>query len=592
MAETSKPVLLFDGKCGFCRIWIDYWRQLTGEAVEYAASQEEGARYPQINPEAFKRSVQLVQPDGAVHEGADAVFRSLAYGGSRWGLKFYQRVPVFASASEALYRFIAAHRNFAYHATVLLFGRTLRPLTYGAVQWLFAKAIAFLWLIAFVSYGIQASGLIGSQGVLPVATYLPRLHQFLGNKAYFLAPTVLWWNSSDIAIQVVWIGGIICALFALTGVAMRAALFGAWLLYLSLFHASQDFLGFQWDILLLEAGFLSLFLGYSRSIVWMFRWLLFRLMFLSGAAKLLSGDPTWSGLKALSFHYQTQPIPTPLAWYAQQLPEWVHRASTGVVLFIEIAIPLCILGPRRLRLFAVPWLIGLQILIMLTGNYAFFNWLALALCLFLVDDAILQRWRSKVLLPLDGWRQRLAWAVSAVIAVLSTSVLWQGLTGSAPNGMQTVNAYTSAYALSSNYGLFATMTTLRGEIAIEGSNDGVTWQEYEFRYKPGRLDRRPPWVAPHQPRLDWQMWFAALGTYQQSPWFVNLIFRMLQGSPPVLALFERNPFPKAPPKYIRAQIYEYRFTSWGSKEWWTRRLMSPYLPAVSLESFQQNQAGL
>jgi hypothetical protein len=486
-----------------------------------------------------------------------------------------------------LYRWIAEHRNLAYWFTVVLFGRKLRPLTYDTIEWLFTKVLALIWLIAFLSFGVQALGLIGSQGVLPVSVYLQRAQQFLGGKAYFAVPTVLWWNSSDTAIQVVWIAGAICSVLALFGVVRRLALVGAWVLYLSLLHAAQEFLGFQWDILLLEAGFLALFLGYSRLIVWMFRWLLFRLLFLSGAVKLLSGDPTWSGLSALSVHYQTQPIPTPVAWYAHQLPEWAQRASTGMVLFIELVIPCLVLGPRRVRLFAAPFLITLQILIMVTGNYAFFNWLTLALCLFLFDDWKLPRWlpRRVTALPKIGFT-RLAWAVSGVIAVLSLSLLWQAFTGSPPGVTRPIVSNLAPFGLASNYGLFAVMTTMRAEIVLEGSNDGVTWQEYEFRYKPGRLDRRPPWVAPHQPRLDWQMWFAALGTYQQSPWLVNLVYRLLQGSPPVVGLLEKNPFLAAPPKYIRAQIYEYRFTTWGSKDWWSRRLMSPYLPPVSLDSFQ------
>jgi hypothetical protein len=206
---------------------------------------------------------------------------------------------------------------------------------------------------------------------------------------------------------------------------------------------------------------------------------------------------------------------------------------------------------------------------------------------FLFDDASLSR-----LLPNRSFKpqrkhRRLAWVVATIIAVLSTAHMWMTFTSRVPPGMQTILAYTSPFAISSSYGLFATMTTRRGEIVLEGSNDGENWQEYEFPYKPGRLDRMPPWVAPHQPRLDWQMWFAALSVYQQNGWFVNMVARLLEGSPQVAALLERNPFPGAPPKYIRAQLYEYTFTTWGDRNWWTRRLLGPYLPAVSLQSFQR-----
>jgi lipase maturation factor 1 len=587
MADAKKPVLIFDGKCSFCRIWIDYWKHLTGDAVEYAPSQEVGPQYPQIPPENFKRSVQLVLPDGEFYQGAEAVLRTLAYDGSRkWPLGMYRNVPGVAPFTEAFYRFIAANRNFAYRVTVLLFGRQIEPSTYRLVEWVFGGVLSLIFVIAFLSFGTQAPGLIGSQGVLPVSAYLQRAHEYLGSKAYFALPTLLWLNSSDAAIRAVWLAGALCSLVALFGVFRRAALFAAWILYLSLLSGSQEFLSFQWDILLLETGLLAVFIGYSRVIVWMFRWLLFRLMFLSGAVKLLSGDPTWSTLHAMSVHFQTQPIPTPLAWYAHQLPEWAQRASTGMVLLIELLLPLCVLGPRRVRLFAAPWLIGLQVLILLTGNYAFFNWLTLALCLFLFNDASLARFVPKRRFSPQRNHRRIAWAVALILGVLSASHMWQTFTGRVPVGMQTIVAYSAPFGITSSYGLFATMTTRRGEIVVEGSNDGETWQEYEFPYKPGRLDRRPPWVAPHQPRLDWQMWFAALGVYQQNGWFINMAARLLQGSPSVTALLERNPFPNAPPKYIRAQLYEYTFTTWGDRNWWTRRFLGPYLPPVSLESFQ------
>ena len=587
MADAVKPILIFDGKCSFCRIWIDYWKQLTGDAVEYAPSQEVGPQYPQIPPDNFNRSVQLVLPNGEFFQGADAVLRTLAYDKSRqWPLWMYRHVPGVAPLTEAFYRFIAANRNFAYRVTVLFFGRKLEPSTYRLVEWLFGGVLSVIFLIAFLSFGVQALGLIGSQGVLPVGMYLQRAHEYLGSKAFFVVPTAFWLNSSDAAIRAVWIAGAVISLLALFGVFRRAALFGAWVLYLSLLSGSQEFLSFQWDILLLETGLLAVFLGSSRVIVWMFRWLLFRLMFLSGAVKLLSGDTTWSSLNALSVHYQTQPIPTPLAWYAHQLPAWAQRASTGMVFFVELLLPICVLGPRRVRLFATPWLIGLQILILLTGNYAFFNWLTLALCLFLFDDRTLRRFLPKRSLKPQRTHRRIARAAALIIGVLSASHMWQTFTGRVPPGLETIVAYTSPWGITSSYGLFATMTTRRGEIVVEGSNDGENWQEYEFPYKPGRLDRRPPWVAPHQPRLDWQMWFAALGVYQQNGWFVNMVARLLQGSPTVAALFERNPFPTAPPKYIRAQLYEYTFTSWGDRNWWTRRLLGPYLPPVSLQSFQ------
>jgi predicted DCC family thiol-disulfide oxidoreductase YuxK len=576
MAE--KPTLIFDGKCGFCRIWIEYWKELTGDTVDYAASQDVGRDYPQIDPDEFKRSVQLVLPSGEVLNGAEAVFRTLRLE------NVYDKVPGAAPVTEWVYRIIAAHRDVFYWLTVLMFGRTVRPLKYDAVERLFRKALAVIWFIAFASFAVQAMGLIGSRGIMPAGVYLARVREYVPNAAWLAAPTVFWLNSSDSAIQGACFTGMICALLAFFGVFWRGALFGAFALYLSLMNVSQEFLSYQWDILLLETGFLAVFLGYSRAIVWLFRWLLFRLMFLSGAVKLLSGDETWRNLTALMVHYQTQPIPTPLAWYAHQAPAWFQKLSCAVVFFVELAIPILVLGPRRFRTFALPFLIGLQVLILLTGNYAFFNWLAIALCIFLIDDSWLPSVKSK---SVAGRAHRaVAWSMTILIGVLSGSLFYQALTGRLPAATRSLVGLATPFGLSSSYGLFATMTTRRPEIVIEGSSDGTTWLAYEFRYKPGRPDRAPPWVAPHQPRLDWQMWFAALGTYRENGWFVNTLARLLQGSPEVLALIERNPFPDKPPRYIRAQLYDYRFTEGKDRNWWTRTPVGMYVPAISLENLE------
>jgi predicted DCC family thiol-disulfide oxidoreductase YuxK len=599
MDTAAKPVLVFDGKCSFCRIWIDYSKHLVPGAVEYAPSQEVAADFPQIPPEDFKKAVQLILPSGEVFSGAHAVFKTLAYNPSyRWLLSMYRRVPGLAKLAEFAYRVIAANRNFFYSATVLLFGRTVQPLRFDAVQWLFQKLLAIVWFIAFVSFGVQAPGLIGSHGVQPVGLYLARLSQVLGGNAWLSAPTLFWIKSGDAVVQGVCIAGAVFALLAVFGVFWRVAFFLAFILYLSLVNASQEFLSYQWDYLLLEAGFLAIFLGYSRAIIWLFRWLLFRLMFLSGAVKLLSGDTTWHGLTALLVHYQTQPIPTPLAWYAHQLPVWFQKFSCFAVLFIELVISILVLGPRRIRLFAAPWLIGLQVLILLTGNYAFFNWIAIGLCVFLVDDAWLARflprsWIARAANTSVGFvpvrfRLRVAWSVGIVIAILSCSIVAQSIFGDLPDSARALVAFAAPFGISSSYGLFANMTTTRPEIVIEGSNDGAIWLEYEFKYKPGRLDRPPPWVAPHQPRLDWQMWFAALGTYRENVWFLNTLARLLQGTPEVLRLIERNPFPDRPPKLLRAQMYEYRFTEWRTRretgKWWTRTPLGLYVPSVSLEN--------
>ncbi len=308
----------------------------------------------------------------------------------------------------------------------------------------------------------------------------------------------------------------------------RLILVVLFLLYLSFAAAGQEFLSFQWDSLLLEAGFLAIFLGRNRIVPWLFRWLVFRLYFLSGAVKLLSADPTWRNLSAVGFHWHTQPLPTPLAWYADKLPTAIQHFMTGATLGIEVVIPFLIFFPRRIRMFGAWCLIGMQVLIFLTGNYTFFNLLTIALTLFLFDDRALARFVpapvTERLLEVRNVtaRARVAACVAVVVLVLSLSHLIETFNGRLPSALNTVVRYTAPLQIVNTYGLFAVMTTQRIEIILEGSADGETWQPYEFKYKPGDVNRAPGWVAPYQPRLDWQMWFAALSNYQTNPWFVNL----------------------------------------------------------------------
>jgi predicted DCC family thiol-disulfide oxidoreductase YuxK len=593
--DPTKPLVIFDGKCSFCRIWIEYFKIVTAGAVDYAPYQEAAPAYPHIPLQRFQQAVHLIQPSGEALSGARAVYELIA---QRWPLSLYRRFSWFRRVSEAAYQFVATRRNFFYRVTVLFFGTRVQPLEYHAVQWLFSRLLASIYLIAFASFGMQAAGLIGSHGILPVGQYLTRIWQALGSSSYRLAPTLFWLNSDDAVIQGVWIAGVVCSLLALFGLFWRGALVMAFLLYLSLVNGSQEFLSYQWDYLLLETGFLAIFLGYSRSVVWLFRWLLFRLLFFSGVVKLLSGDATWRGLTALTFHYQTQPIPTPLAWYAHQLPPWFQQLSCLGVFFVELAIPLLILGPRRARLIALPWLVSLQLLILLTGNYAFFNLLAVSLCVFLLDDAVLRSllprhlvdWAAKarrVFVP-QRFRQWIASALLAVVAVLSGLLAIQTLSGDVTAAGRALLSAAGPFGIVNSYGLFANMTTTRPEIIVEGSEDGTKWLSYEFKYKPGALTRRLSWVAPYQPRLDWQMWFAALGSYRENVWFLNFLARLLQGRPEVLDLIDRNPFPDRPPRFVRAQLYEYRFTDartlGQTRQWWTRTPLGVYVPPVSLTS--------
>jgi hypothetical protein len=463
---------------------------------------------------------------------------------------------------------------------------------------LFLRILGIIYLIAFASIGTQVIGLIGSEGILPAGDFLERVQVAIGVDGYWRAPTLFWINSSDPALMVVVATGGVVSLSLILGFLQRAAVILLFALYLSLVTAGQVFMAFQWDILLLEVGFLATFLSLpGAAVVFLFRCLLFRFMFLSGTVKLLSGDPSWRSLTALNFHYETQPLPTWTSWYMHQLPELLQKGSVAMTLAIELAIPFLIFAPRRLRLFAAVCLGGLNLLVFLTGNFTFFNLLAIALCLFLLDDAVIRRWlpgRITQLLNKPPMQENRLLLRNGALTVLAAFLLFVGISqmvgtfsGGLPTGSKTLVRWVAPFHFANSYGLFAVMTTSRPEIRIQGSYDGQTWKDYEFKYKPGGLSQRPRWVAPHQPRLDWQMWFAALGTYRQNPWFINFAERLLLGSEPVLKLLDNNPFPDEPPRFVRAQLYQYRFTDLATKRtqgsWWEREYLGLYLPPASLK---------
>ncbi|MEY2574148.1 MAG: lipase maturation factor 1, partial [Verrucomicrobiota bacterium] len=332
--------------------------------------------------------------------------------------------------------------------------------------------------------------------------------------------------------------------------------------------------------------------------------LLFKLMLMSGVVKLTSGDNSWWDLTALDYHYWTQPLPTGLGWWADQHPEWFKKFSVAFCLVVEIVAPFFIWAPRRLRHGAAVSLIGLQIAIAATGNYCFFNLLTIALCLLLFDDRFFRRMEGRAparplaaAQPLPASRELrppiAAIAVLVITLPINVMLIFSAFKPDAewPRPIAAMAGSLESFRIVNGYGLFRVMTKSRPEIVIEGSADGVEWRPYEFRWKAGALDRAPGWVAPHQPRLDWQMWFAALGNYRRNPWFVSLLERLLHNTPEVTRLLARNPFPDAPPTYVRAKLFDYRFTSGeerrATRAWWKREERGDYIPAVSLENFER-----
>jgi len=594
--SQARPTLVYDGDCGICRYWVDYWQGLTGERVIYRPYQEAAVDFPAIPLEAFRDAIQLIEPDGKVYSGAAATYRVLRHvpgRGAWWWL--YTHVPGFAVASERSYAFIARRRGLLNRVSKLLWGPALEPERYELVSWVFLRLLGAIYLAAFVSLGVQILGLVGDAGILPLGDHLGAARRALGDTAYRILPTLFWLDSSDASLLAGCVVGAFLGLLVVLNRWTRAALIGLFALYLSYFYAGQDFTGFQWDLLLLEAGFLAIFLSSgSRIVIWLYRWFVFRYLFLAGAAKLLSGDPTWRNFTALEYHFWTQPLPTPLAWYAAELPHWLLVGATAATLLVELGIVFLIFLPRRPRAVAACCIALFQVLIVLTGNYNFFNLLSIAMCVLLLDDASLRRSLPRRLVTRVRDRARqpgraatmIATALAVVIVPVGLNRICLSLTGSGLPVADALERLVSPLMIVNPYGLFAVMTTSRPEIVIEGSADGQVWREYVFRFKPGPLARRARWSIPHQPRLDWQMWFAALGDRTDNPWFESLMRRLLEGSPPVLALFEADPFPDRPPKYVRALLYDYRFADSSTRaatgQWWVRQLAGLYFPQVSL----------
>src|SRR5437660_4253270 len=628
-----KPIMIWDGECHFCRRWIERWREITAGEVEYAPYQEIADRFPEIPREQFQRSVVYIDKSGQVFVAAEAVYRSLCCRPSKkWLWWSYQHIPGFAAVSELGYNFIARHRGFASAITQLLWGKDVRPPTYFWAHRWFLRALALVYLIAFVSLWIQIDGLVGSNGILPISDYLSLAHREIGYKTVSILPTLCWFNSSNGFLHFLCGSGVLFSILLICRIAPAISLGVLFVSYLSLSVAGQAFLSFQWDILLLETGFVAIFFApcqlwlrsataaiqpVSPVAMFLLKFLLFKLMFMSWVVKLTSGDNCWgwinhsfhwSALTALDYHYWTQPLPTVFAWFADKHPEWFKKFSVAFCLVVEIIVPFFIWAPRRPRLIAAGLLIFLQLAIAITGNYCFFNLLTIALCLLLIDDQSLCG--KSAPLPLGtlaalpaGLRstrgalpQRLCSYASVVVAIVTLPInaclIFSAFKPEArpPRMLADIYRKLEAFRIVNGYGLFRVMTKDRCEIVLEGSDDGMDWLPYEFKWKPGDVKRAPGWCAPHQPRLDWQMWFAALGTPQENPWIGGLIVRLLQGSHDVDRLLAHNPFPDKPPRYVRAMYYRYRFTTPSERRqtgaWWKRQELREYLPTVSLDQLR------
>ena len=477
-------------------------------------------------------------------------------------------------------------------------------------RWIVLRALGLIYCSAFVSLLFQIRGLMGPAGILPAGRYLEAVAQSFGpGMRLWFAPGLLWLASSSHMLMAMCWAGLAASLLLTFNYWPRATLLICFLCFLSFVSAAQDFSGYQSDGMLLEAGFLALFFAPSglrpglgndhppsRASLFLLQWEWFRIYFESGLVKLLSGDEEWRHLTAMDEYYQNGPLPTWVGWYIQHLPHWFHWSTAFATLALELVIVWMLLLPRRWRVvcffIVTPWQVG----VILTANYTFLNYLVLVLGFLLLDDQFFSRWVKLIPPPAKTktaplWVTRLGVAVSAVLLSLvgyvTTVQLISMMFGRLPLPMQPVTML-EPFRIANQYGLFAVMTRGRYEIEFQGSRDGQVWTAYPFRFKPQTLNRAPGIYAPYQPRFEWNLWFASLGSWQQNPLVPRTEERLLTNDPDVLALFASNPFPGSPPLQVRAVLWQYWFTSIGQKHatgnWWTRQLLGVYAPVLQRDT--------
>lgn len=624
--------MLYDGDCRFCRQWVERWRVLTGPAIDYRPYQEAGALFPEIPTAELAESVHLILPNGVYLRGAAAVWTTLqGVWFWKWAGWLCRRSHWASELAEWAYRLVARHRVFFSRLTWLLWGRSPLPSTYRFSSWLFPRAVGVVAGAAFVSLGIQMAGLVGEDGLLPAGRYFEAVREALINQGIashpgWYLPSIFWWRADNVAIFLVLAMGGLASLGMILGLLPPLSAWLAWAAYLSLVAAGQVFLNFQWDALLLAALFLCIGFGpwrlidrwaghraapvLARWLVWL---LLFALLFESGIVKWQSfradGGNDWRALTALRYHFWTQPMPNPASWWIDRLPEWFDRGAVALLLFIEIVLPFGLAGPRRVRHVAAGGQILLQAGIILSGHYGYFNWLTMALCIPLLDDRVVPDRVWKIMTALSvgpvatppppaasgrTWIERLrqgAVLLTACIFIPVTTFQIIAATESpaeerpsaqwlrAHPWLQQTYDWTARFRTVNPYGLFRVMTRTRPEILLWGSRDGRQWEQYDFKYKVSDPRQAPPVVWPgHMPRLDWQMWFAALhleATGQIPGWMSSLLGALAENRPAVSRLLLKNPFAGGePPVYFRIELYQYRFATAGERRtdgvWWVR----------------------
>ena len=479
--------------------------------------------------------------------------------------------------------------------------------SYWLTRFVILRLLGFVYAVAFLVAAQQLVPLVGEHGLTPAKHFLEIVRTQLGSRdaGMLRVPTLFWFGISDNALSIFsWIGfGL--SLVVLSGYANAILLAVLWAMYMSIVHIGQIWYGYGWEIQLLETGFLSIFLcplldgrPFPKCrppilVIWLFRWLGFRIMIGAGLIKL-RGDPCWRDLTCLYYHYETQPIPGPISRYLHFAPLWFHKFEAAWNHFVELVVPWFSFGPRHVRHIAGALLITFQIFLIVSGNLSFLNYLTIIPFLACFDDTFLRHFLPRAVVQRaeraakesepSRINNTVALALSILVVYLSVAPVLNLV-----SGRQLMNYSYDPLDLVNTYGAFGTVGRERDEIIFEGTDDSVIngdtkWKEYEFKAKPGDPNRRSPFVAPYQPRIDWQIWFAAMALPDEYPWTLHFVWKLLHNDQGTLSLLANNPFPDAPPHYIRARLYRYRFAPIGEKAWWKREPIGEWLPAFSTDN--------
>ncbi len=465
---------------------------------------------------------------------------------------------------------------------------------YWLTRMLLERSIGIICLIAFLVALNQFKPLLGERGLLPVPLFIRQV-------PFRESPSLFYWCARDWAFTTAAWLGVVLSCLAISGLAWRytwtnIVVWGLmYLIYLSFVNVGQTFYAFGWESILLECCFFAIFLGGSRVVpqaipIWLFRWLLFRIMFGAGMIKL-RGDPCWHNLTCLNYHYETQPMPNPLSWFYHSSPEWMNKGGVLFNHFSELIVPFTYFLPQPFAGIGGIITIVFQLFIISSGNLSWLNWLTLFLAFSTIDAKFLSFLVSFKTPAMHAPSPPIHWAnivLAVLVAVMSVPVVINMF-----SPRQIMNTSFNSLHLVGTYGAFGSITRTRYEVVVEGTDDSTVtsatkWREYQFQGKPGDVNYRPPQIAPYHLRLDWLMWFAAMSSYQDYPWFVNFAAKLLEGDAAVLSLLRVNPFPGKPPHYVRATLYEYHFTTPAERKqsgaWWKRAPAGPWFPVVSLDN--------